>query len=235
METQNKIDINLDVLLNEPPLVHKGGSLVWGLAEDVLRYLDETLKPDAKTLETGCGMSTILFAVKSKEHTCIEPDENGIRLIHDYCRKKNISLDHVHFIADFSQNVLPGLERKNLDLVLIDGGHGYPIPAIDWLYTAPMLKNGGVVIIDDVHLWTGLELKRFLKNEDAWEHIREFSRASVFKKVGQEYLREWKYQPYIASKSRLPRKINHLKISMQLLIKGNFSQLIRKVRKQLSR
>ncbi len=225
----------LDDFMNEPPLVHSGGSRVWGLGEDVLRYIDDTLSPDAKTLETGSGMSTILFAIKSKEHTCIEPDETVIDLLRDYCRKKNISLDHVHFISDFSQNVLPGLQRQMLDFVLIDGGHGYPIPAVDWLYTAPMLKQGGVIIIDDVQLWTGLELKRFLKKEDAWEHIRDFSRASAFKKIGRQYAREWRHQPYIAGKSRLPRRMNHLKISARLLMQGNFSQLFHKVRKQMSR
>jgi predicted O-methyltransferase YrrM len=229
--------IQLDEILLDPPFVHRNGTGVWGLSEDVLRYIDNTLKPGDKTLETGAGMSTILFAVRSSEHTCIVPSEQEIHLIRAYCRRKNISLDHVHFIADYSQNVLPSLARErseDLDLVLIDGGHGYPVPAIDWFYTVPMLKIGGVVIIDDVQLWTGLELKRFLANEDAWKFVRDFSRSTAYAKVGQEYAREWSQQPYIVRKSRLPQMLYQLRSAVGLILKGNFSELASKVRKYLA-
>jgi hypothetical protein len=225
--------LQLDDFLSDPPLVHRGGTCVWDLGEDVLRYIDDTLKPGAKTLETGAGMSTILFAARSSDHTCIVPSEQEIDLIRGYGLRKNISLDHVHFIAGYSQNVLPTLVRENLDLVLIDGGHGYPIPAIDWFYTAPMLKSGGVVIIDDVHLWTGLELKRFLADEDAWELVRDFGKSTAYAKVGNEYAREWTFQPYIVRKSRLPLMLNLLQRAFGLLLSGEFSKLASKVRKQL--
>jgi hypothetical protein len=179
-------------------------------------------------------MSTICFAVRSSEHTCIVPSEQEIHLIRAYCRKKGISLDHVHFIVDYSQNVLPSLAREDLDLVLIDGGHGYPIPAIDWFYTAPMLKTGGVVIIDDVQLWTGLELKCFLANEDAWKLVGDFARSTAYMKVGQEYAREWALQPYIVRKSRLPQMLYQLRSALGLILKGEFSELASKVCKQLA-
>ena len=228
------LTLHLDDVLSDPPLVHFDGTRVWGLNEDVLRYIDDTLKQDARTLETGCGRSTILFALRSSEHTCIEPSKQAIDLIRDYCQKRNIPLDHVHFIADYSQNVLPTLAREELDLVLIDGGHGYPVPAIDWFYTAPMLKKGGVVIIDDVQLWTGLQLKRFLAEEKAWKRVRNFTRATAYTKVGQEYALEWNFQPYIVHKSRLPRMLCLLHSSLGLLLRGKFSTLASKVRKQLT-
>jgi hypothetical protein len=226
--------LQLDDILSDPPLVHRGGTCVWGLSEDVLRYIDDVIKPGAKTLETGAGISTILFAVRSSEHTCIVPSKQEVDMIRAYCLRKNISLDYVHFITDYSQNVLPTLVRKDLDIVLIDGGHGYPIPTIDWFYTAPMLKNGGVVIIDDVQLWTGLELKRFLADEDAWKFVRDFARSTAYAKAKQEYAREWTFQPYIVRKSRLPRMLNQLQSFFRLLMSGEFSKLASKVRKQLT-
>jgi hypothetical protein len=225
--------LQLDDILRDPPFVHQGGSRVWGLNEDVLRYIDSTLVPDAKTLETGIGMSTILFALRSLEHTCIVPAEQQVDLLRDYCLRKEISLEHVHFIIDYSQNVLPGLEREDLDLVLIDGGHGYPIPAIDWFYTAPMLKKGGILIIDDVQIWTGLELKRFLAEEDSWKLIRNFARSTVYAKESNEYVREWLFQPYIVRKSRLPGMLNLLRNALGLLMRGKLSILVNKVRKEL--
>ncbi|MCD6116254.1 class I SAM-dependent methyltransferase [bacterium] len=225
--------LQLENIFSDPPLVHRGGTMVWGLNEDVLRYIDDTLKPGAKTLETGAGISTILFAVRSSVHTCIVPSEQEVSLIRDYALRKDISLDHVHFIVDYSQNVLPTLEQEDLDLVLIDGGHGYPIPAIDWFYTAPMLKINGVVIIDDVQLWTGLELKRFLAEEESWKFVRNFARSTAYEKVGQEYAREWTFQPYIIRRSRIPRILNLLRNAFLLLLNCEFSKLATKVRKQL--
>jgi hypothetical protein len=39
-----------------------------------------------------------------------------------------------------------------LDLVFIDGSHGYPLPVIDWFYGAGLFRRGGVVVLDDVQL-----------------------------------------------------------------------------------
>jgi len=231
-ETTGKL---IDSLLADPPMVHMDGTGVWGLAEDVLRYIDATLKPGAKTLETGAGLSTLLFAAQSEEHTCIVPSDEEIERIRAYSQRKQISVDHVQFISDYSQNVLPGIERQELDLVLIDGGHGYPIPAIDWFYTAPMLKRGGIMIIDDVHVWTGLELKRFLSGEEAWKPVGEFSRSSAYAKVGEDHGLEWCNQPYVVRKSRMPRLMRDLRISFSLLSRGELSLWAQKVKKKLKR
>lgn len=225
--------LGLDDLLLDPPLPHRGGTLVWGLSKDVLRYIEGALEPGAKTLETGAGISTVLFALRSSEHTCITPTEQEVTLIRAYAEKRNISLEHVHFIVEYSQNVLPSLAREDLDVVLIDGGHGYPIPAIDWFYTARMLKTGGIVVIDDVQLWTGLELRRFLNEEDAWRLVRNFERSVAYAKVGEEYAREWCFQPYIVRRSRRFRILNALKIGLGLLRRGEFSELARRTHKFL--
>lgn len=221
----------IDEIITDPPLVHSGGSMVWALGADVLGYLDQHLPAGAKTLETGCGASTVVFAQRSAQHTCIVPAAQEIELLRAYCGRKEIALDHVEFIADYSQNVLPGLPRKDLDLVLVDGGHGFPVPAIDWFFTAPMLRIGGTVIIDDVQLWTGLELKQFLREESAWEHVCDFSRSVAYKKLSEDYAREWIYQPYTLRKSRLPQAATTGRNALKLLLQGKFSEFVRKARK----
>ena len=92
---------DLDDIFLDPPLPHKGGTLVWGLTKDVLRYIECALSPGAKTLETGAGISTILFALKSSEHTCITPKEQEVTLLRAYAERKGISLENVHFIVDY--------------------------------------------------------------------------------------------------------------------------------------
>src|SRR5262245_39441317 len=112
------------------------GSRSRGPSRDVLEYLDPTADARSTTLETGGGASTVLFALKGARHTCIVPYADEIERIKKYCAKRQISTAAVTFIADTSEQALPGLEQRSLDLVLIDGRHGFPAPFIDWFYTS---------------------------------------------------------------------------------------------------
>ena len=50
-----------------PPSLHadRSGNLVsWGAGERLLRYLDQKLHEGDVTLETGAGLSTLVFAMK---------------------------------------------------------------------------------------------------------------------------------------------------------------------------
>ncbi|MGL5794799.1 MAG: class I SAM-dependent methyltransferase, partial [Waterburya sp.] len=68
-------------LLDNPPLIHEeaSGKLTsWQLSDEVLYYINENVNENSITLETGAGISTILFALKSSYHTCISPDQEQI-------------------------------------------------------------------------------------------------------------------------------------------------------------
>lgn len=70
-----------------------------------------------------------------------------------------------------------------LDLILIDGHHGFPTPFLDWYYTADPLRVGGLLIVDDTQLWTGHTLKQFLLRQPGWEVAKDFApRSVVFRK-----------------------------------------------------
>jgi hypothetical protein len=226
--------LQLDDLLSDPPLVHgdEGHESLLALREDTLRFLDDVLEPGTKSLETGAGISTILFALRSSEHTCITGSEPEVKRLRAYALRKGISLIHVNFIVSHSQHVLPALVREDLDIVLIDGGHGYPIPAIDWFYSAPMLRNGGLVIIDNVELWTVLELKKFLLNEEAWKLVKSFPGSAVFEKTGKGHAREWISQPYTVRKSHFPRMLLSMQNAFRMLLNGEFSNFVRAARRK---
>ena len=102
-----------------------------------------------KTLETGAGVSTVLFALKGTQHTCIVPDQTQVQGIKEICNQNQISTDKIDFRIDGSENVLPQLRPAGLDLVLIDGCHGFPAPFIDWHYAGSGLKANGILIVDD--------------------------------------------------------------------------------------
>src|SRR5262245_59643882 len=124
-------------LVTNTPALHMdevGRPISWGLAPDVLEFLDKHIGTPSVTLETGGGISTIVFALKGARHTCIVPDADEVARISDYCARHSISTHSVRFVIARSEVALPGLDVEELDLVLIDGRHAFPTPFIDWFY-----------------------------------------------------------------------------------------------------
>jgi Methyltransferase domain len=219
--------MNLQELLVNPPKIHSyQGELIssWKIADEELLFLDKYLTKNMKTLETGAGISTIVFALKDTNHTCIMPDEKQVERIKSYCTERDLSLSNTNFIVDKSEYALPSLKEKNYDLALIDGRHGFPAPFIDWFYIADRLKIGGLLIIDDLHIWTSELLKQFLLTEKEWNLVEETNRAATFVKLeeGSQH-KEWTKQNYVLSRSRNSSKINKLGYLLNLLRQGKFS------------
>ena len=97
-------------LLENPPLIHEEGSgelTSWQLSNEVLHYINNNISEDSVTLETGTGISTILFAIKSSHHTCINPDRKQVDRIKGYCQEHQINTDKIDFKIHCSEDVLP--------------------------------------------------------------------------------------------------------------------------------
>ena len=195
--------MNLQQVLSDPPTAHKdaaGNYYSMGLSNEVLSFIHANIHDDSITLETGGGISTAIFALAGSHHTVITPAEHEFERIREYCRERDISTDKVRFTLGMSQWVLPTLELPPLDMVLIDGCHGFPAPYIDWFYTAGKLKIGGLLVVDDIWVWSCQVLKDFLQDQPEWEMVADFPpKTTVFRKLaeGSEYL-EWTEQPHVA-------------------------------------
>jgi hypothetical protein len=199
--------INLDTLLADPPALHllpDGSPAPFESSERVLRVIDESVGEGSKTLETGAGLSTVLFALRGAEHTCVVPFGTQIARIRDWCAEAGVSLERVTFHQGRSEDVLPRLsDDHQLDLVLIDGGHAFPIPFIDWHYGGRRLGPGGLLIVDDTQLWTGRVLRGFLAAEPGWELVESLPlRAAIFRRTAVEGSSvDWNEQPYVFRRS----------------------------------
>lgn len=198
--------MDLERLLKHPPTLHtdRAGNLIsWGASSRLLRYLDNSLQEGQVTLETGAGLSTIVFALKRCHHTAIVPDKAQVKRIKSWCDNNGIATDRLNFIVNTSQNALPNLDiPSQLDLCLIDGAHGFPLPFIDWFYTVQHLRPGGVVIIDDLQIWTGQVLYKFLSMEPNWaiDHLERLEFLAAHQIASSRYS-EWNEQPYVLRKS----------------------------------
>lgn len=184
--------------------LHAAGSEDWSLEPGVLEFIEGFVTRDSVTAETGAGSSTVLIASKGGRHHAVTPSQREVDDIRSLCRERQIDDTRVQFHVGYSQDVLPHLALPPLDLVIVDGGHGIPVPFIDWCYLAPRLKPGGMLVVDDTHLWTGRVLCDFLRAEWQWEMESSFTKAMIFRKKGDPVITDWAGQPFLVANSRLP-------------------------------
>lgn len=180
-----------------------------GLRNDVLRHLGGSLRTGMRTLETGCGYSTVLFAAAGCRHTAISPSPEEHARIARFCADQGISVAHVAFVAASSLDVLPTMKRDPLDVVLIDGLHAFPAPFIDWYYTAERIVTCGLLVVDDTNIRTGRILRDFLVQEKGrWALRAEMKRTSFFEKLVPRVIDgiDWPMQPYCATKIASPTR-----------------------------
>jgi predicted O-methyltransferase YrrM len=229
----------LEKMLAEPPKLHHGETEIrrtvsahdtflkgralngilngspgcYGIDPDVARFLYDSVFHQSKTLETGSGISTLVFALKQSDHTAITPNATEIDEIQDYAKANQIPLDRVKFVIEPSDRYLPDCEIKDLDLVLIDGKHAFPWPIIDWFYTADRLKEGGILVLDDVQMPSVSILKDFITEDPRWQFVRSFGRRTLAVKKAAPAIHDvaWHMQPYIIRRyGRKARLMNAL-------------------------
>lgn len=149
-------------------------------------------------METGAGLSTLVFALRGCHHTAISPDGDEFQRLRRFSNENGIDLQNVTLIESRSEFALPGLHTIDLDCFLVDGRHAFPSPFIDWFYGAQYLKPGGLMVIDDTQIWTGKVLEDFLQSESHWRSVKSFDKTSIFEKLDmQVHTGEWNNQPFI--------------------------------------
>jgi hypothetical protein len=158
-----------DDLRASPPGLHGAGDEYWGLAWAALGWLEDNVTAGMATLETGSGSSTLVFAAAGAEHEAVTPDAEEEVRIRRECEGRGIDSSSVRFWIGLSHEVLPTLEPRPLDLVLLDGAHGFPYPVLDWWYVAPRVRVGGVVLLDDAYMPPVRVVVDALRDQPAWE------------------------------------------------------------------
>ena len=152
----------------EPPQLHAGGAECGGLHWAALEWLERTVQPGWSTLETGAGLSTMVFAARGAEHETVTPEEAEVARILAECQARGISTDRVRFHVGPSHEVLAAWQPRPLDLVLLDGAHGFPYPILDWWHVAPHLRTGGLLLLDDAYMGAVAALVAHLRSRPAW-------------------------------------------------------------------
>ena len=199
--------VTVEYLKKHPPRLHAGGSngeLIssWRIDDHTIEFLHRSLRPGMYTIETGAGLSTILFACAGVHHRCIVPDAGLVERIRAFCDEHDISTELVQFDLRPSQEAVPLLEPGSYDVALIDGTHNFPIAFVDFFYAARALKIGGTLIIDDLHIWTCEVIAKFLRESPTWR-VTQFTQrvCMALKESDAGNLAEWRSQPFVLSRS----------------------------------
>lgn len=222
-------------LLAEPPLIHEwmsqDGLMTHGLLPEALAYLERVVQPGQRTLETGSGLSTIVFAMRGAHHTCVTPDAREADRIRQYCSDHRIDTSLLTFHHQPSERVLPTLDLEPLDLVLIDGSHSFPQVFLDWFFTQHALRVGGTVVVDDVHIWTGRVLRDFLCAEPEWDLVERWAGRTVAIRKLADYndAKDWDDQAFVWRRTR-PETLGRARMASGLLRAGQFKEFARRTR-----
>lgn len=191
----------IEVAFADPPQPHPEAPRgVWRTERWCYEFIADHLPPQATTLETGCGISTVLFAQWSTQHVCVVPFASEEELTRAWLDARGLPHDHVRFEIGWSDDLLPRLEIEPLDLVLIDGGHGFPSPILDWYYACASLRRGGLAILDDINLQqVSTGLSGFLAADPRWERVDSTSKWVAYRRTSPlGHLREeWVDQPFL--------------------------------------
>ncbi len=219
----------LELIAAEPPNVHPNAPHgVWAAARDCLDFLAANVKPGARTLETGCGATTIVFAAVGAQHTAVFLDGFEGDGVKNWCTEHGVNTEHVQFCAGSSSETLPRLDIGDLDVVMVDGCHGFPFPQLDWYYAASHLVSGGLLVVDDTHLPAPFELRRYLEHDPRWDRVHSGSQWVAFRRKGAGSLdEEWGSQRF---HQPLPLRVK----SWQRQARGTLGRLRARVRASIS-
>ncbi len=157
------------MLMHEQPGFHVGGTRIWNALPGSLGSIDRLVTTSDRTVETGCGASTVVFAACASDHTVISPDAREHRLVHAYCVSRGIDDSRVTYVVGSSDRVLPTLyQGRELDFAFVDGAHSFPYPVVDFHYVAEHLKVGGWLLLDDIPIPAVAPAYRFMRAEAHW-------------------------------------------------------------------
>lgn len=216
----------LDRLLEDRPDLHGAGPAAnWQLGPGLLRWIVGEVPLGGRTLETGCGYSTIVLGLVSDHHVAVSPVAAEHARLRRWCAAHGVPLDAVELVEAASEIYLPAetaagrLAAETLDLVLVDGDHAFPVPALDWYHTAPLLKVGGLMVLDDTQIRAVAEVAAFLRRDRArWRLRHRVDDAAVFEKRASDVVAHgrWRDQPWNREVPSFDRRARRFRSQVRL-------------------
>ncbi len=195
-----------ELIQERPPLhdfVGRGeltvGGMTGGIARRLIKEIQELDKPHI--METGAGISTLLFCCLAPERvTSIAPDEQLWERISAEADTRGIDLSPVRKFRERSDVALPPLAAagESIDVAFVDGDHGWPSVFVDFCYMNMMLREGGLLFLDDTHVHSVHQLQLLLVHQPGFSYTGDTQKMAVFRKdTADRFLPLASQQPFI--------------------------------------
>lgn len=132
--------------------------------------------------ETGAGKSTLFFSQISRHHTAFALDVgNSLSRVK---QSELLQAGHVEFVEGPTQLTVPKyVFAEKLDVVLIDGPHGYPFPDLEYYYFYPQIKNKGLLIIDDINIPSIKRMVEIINKDAMFDCIDAIGKTMFFQRT----------------------------------------------------
>jgi predicted O-methyltransferase YrrM len=202
----------VELLASAEPAFHHDGERdqVWSARRETLAYLASVTGPQDRTVETGAGASTVVFAASGALHTAISPQAREHRAVERWCAAHAISTQRVTFVEGYSEQVLPDwYPERPLDVAFVDGKHSFPYPILDWHYIGDSLGVGGLLVLDDVRAPAVEVLCRvMLADADGWRLEASLDgEAAAFRRLAEAPPGDAWQQQRLCSHAELRRRL----------------------------
>lgn len=105
-------------------------------------FVGSVAEKATRTLEVGCGVSTVLLAAHGCEHVSLAPDLAERERVMTWCDDHGVDISRLTFgDIDRMADLAPGVD-------VFVGAHGYPMTGGDWVRAGMLLTDGGVIVAD---------------------------------------------------------------------------------------
>ena len=183
------IDTILLSIQNLPGNWHGCGTVPVGTLHALVKHTKS--RQILHSVETGSGVTTLLISHISKDHKVFALDAGN-----SVSAPRTSSLLNkfaVEFIEGPTQRTLPNYQfSSKLQLVLLDGPHGYPFPELEYYYIYPYIEEDGLLVIDDIWIPTIHNLFLFLVEDEMWELLEVVeNRTAFFRRTKSPLLDPW--------------------------------------------
>jgi hypothetical protein len=155
----------ISAISNLPADWHAAGSVSPAVLDGIVRHGGH-LEAIHHSAETGAGKTTLLFSHLSSDHLVFATDA-GNGSVTNVKSSPLLRSDVVTFVEGPTQTTLPHHRFIHpLQIVLLDGPHGYPFPDLEYYYFYPVIQTGGLLIIDDIQIPTVGRMFDIIKVDD---------------------------------------------------------------------
>lgn len=202
-------------VIGELPLLHfwngewSHGGFDRAMLAEIQEHVVAELPRDFTAVETGAGLTTLLLLAAAPAHlltVSVDPEGGLERRIREWAATHDLALGCLEYIEERSETALPGATAGvSADLCIIDGGHGWPTVFVDFCYLHRVLKSGGILLLDDLQLYSVKQLELFLVQQPDYSVLHRFGEKTVaFRKNWEsDFLPDFGGQPFILEMSGL--------------------------------